>query len=120
MFCFLKTAPSIYPLLFRIALDVLPVQASSVSSERVFSSSKETCTKRRNRLSPVLVEALQHLKFLFRQQDLAFEEEMPDPDAQPEPEIDEGWIDRDKVAQAMMNGDDSFLSSLGVISEEAM
>ncbi|KIO18794.1 hypothetical protein M407DRAFT_83547 [Tulasnella calospora MUT 4182] len=61
-----------YPTLYRIALDVLPAQASAVPCERAFSSSKETLTKRRNRLSPALVEALQHLKFLVRQQRLNF------------------------------------------------
>jgi len=48
-------------------MDILPVQASSVSYERVFSSSKETITARRNSLSPQLVEALQLLKFSTKQ-----------------------------------------------------
>lgn len=46
-------------------MDILPTQASSVSCERLFSSSKETCTPRRNRISPELMEALQTLKFSF-------------------------------------------------------
>lgn len=61
-----------YPTLYRIAMDVLPAQASAVPCERAFSSSKETLTKRRNKLSPALVEALQHLKFLVRQERLNF------------------------------------------------
>ena len=44
-------------------MDILPIQASSVPCERVFSSSKETTTPRRNKLSPKLVEALQLLKY---------------------------------------------------------
>lgn len=48
-------------------MDYLPIQASSVPSERVFSSSAETDTVRRNRISPVLMEALQMLKFSFKQ-----------------------------------------------------
>jgi hypothetical protein len=44
-------------------MDILPIQASSVPCERVFSSSKETTTARRNKLHPQLVEALQVLKF---------------------------------------------------------
>ncbi len=48
-------------------MDILPIQASSVPCERVFSSSKETITARRNALSPHLVEALQLLKFATKQ-----------------------------------------------------
>jgi hAT family C-terminal dimerisation region len=44
-------------------MDILPIQASSVPCERVFSSSKETTTPRRNKLEPNLVEALQLLKY---------------------------------------------------------
>ena len=47
-------------------MDVLPAQASAVPCERLFSSSKETCTPRRNRINPDLMEALQTLKFSFR------------------------------------------------------
>ena len=48
-------------------MDILSIQASSVPCERVFSSSKETITARRNSLSPQLVEALQLLKFSTKQ-----------------------------------------------------
>ena len=48
-------------------MDILPIQASSVPCERVFSSSKETITARRNALSPKLVEALQLLKYSNKQ-----------------------------------------------------
>ena len=48
-------------------MDILPIQASSVPCERVFSSSKETITARRNSLGPDLVEALQLLKFATKQ-----------------------------------------------------
>lgn len=51
-----------------MAVDVLPAQASSVSSERVFSSSKLTCTRERNRISAGLVEALQVVKHSIRRQ----------------------------------------------------
>jgi len=44
-------------------MDILPIQASSVPCERIFSSSKETTTARRNKLHPQLVEALQILKY---------------------------------------------------------
>jgi hAT family C-terminal dimerisation region len=44
-------------------MDVLPIQASAVPCERIFSSSKETTTNRRNHLGPRMMEALQLLKF---------------------------------------------------------
>ncbi|KAG9078540.1 hypothetical protein FRC06_008314, partial [Ceratobasidium sp. 370] len=55
-----------YPLLYQIAMDILPVQASSVSSERVFSSSKLTCTSERSRITPENMEYLQVLKHALR------------------------------------------------------
>ncbi|QRW13808.1 Zinc finger, BED-type predicted [Ceratobasidium sp. AG-Ba] len=57
-----------FPLLYRIAMDVLPVQASSVSSERAFSSSKLTCTRERNLISPENLERLQFLKHALHRQ----------------------------------------------------
>jgi hAT family C-terminal dimerisation region len=48
-------------------MDVLPIQASSVPCERVFSSSKETTTDRRSKLGPRMMEALQLLKFTSKQ-----------------------------------------------------
>jgi hypothetical protein len=53
-------------------MDFLPIQASSVPCERVFSSSTETDTKRRNCISPVLMEALQMLKFSLKKECLNF------------------------------------------------
>lgn len=50
-------------------MDYLPIQASSVPSERVFSSSAETDTLRRNRISPLLMEALQMVKFAIKHED---------------------------------------------------
>ncbi|KEP44924.1 hAT family dimerization protein, partial [Rhizoctonia solani 123E] len=50
-----------FPILQAMSRDVLPVQASSVSSERVFSSSKNTCTLARNKLGADTVEMLQIL-----------------------------------------------------------
>lgn len=48
-------------------MDILPIQASSVPCERVFSSSKETITAKRNSLGPRLIEALQLLKYTTKQ-----------------------------------------------------
>ncbi|KAI5822964.1 hypothetical protein K523DRAFT_406190 [Schizophyllum commune Tattone D] len=48
----------------------MPVQASAVPCERVFSSSKETDTTRRANLEPRLMEALQMLKFYLHEEEL--------------------------------------------------
>lgn len=61
-----------FPTLFCIALDVLPVQASAVPSERVFSASKETDTDRRSNIEVELMEMLQVLKYAFREDWLCF------------------------------------------------
>ena len=53
-------------------MDYLPIQATSVPCERVFSSAKETDTAKRNRMSPVLMEALQLLKFSLKKERLNF------------------------------------------------
>ncbi|KAJ3839625.1 hypothetical protein F5878DRAFT_535284, partial [Lentinula raphanica] len=61
-----------FPIIFQLSLDVLPVQASAVPCEHAFSSSKETDTARRSRLSPVLMEVLQILKSVYRSDRLDF------------------------------------------------
>ena len=53
-------------------MDYLPIQATSVPCERVFSSAKETDTNKRNRMSPLLMEALQLLKFSLKKERLNF------------------------------------------------
>src|SRR6266481_8406419 len=55
-----------YPMWYLTALDYLPIQASSVLCECVFSSSAETDMKRHNRLRPLLMEALQMLKYSIK------------------------------------------------------
>ena len=73
--------------------------ASSVSSERAFSSAGITITKHRNRLKPDIVEALQFLKCLYHH-DLLFREEAStlfeveesgDPDTEDIMAENEGW-----------------------------
>jgi len=55
-----------------MAMDYLPIQASAVPCECIFSSSAETDTKRRNHISPPLMEALQMLKFHLKKECLNF------------------------------------------------
>jgi len=62
----------VFPLTFKVALDILPVQAYSVPCERAFSSSKETGIMRRSLLSASMLEVLQVLKHLYKQKRLDF------------------------------------------------
>jgi hypothetical protein len=65
---------TISPTLFAMAMDYLPIQAPSVPCEQIFSSSAKTDTKKRNQISPLLMEALQMLKFNLKRQRLNFVE----------------------------------------------
>ncbi|QRV97805.1 hAT family dimerization protein [Ceratobasidium sp. AG-Ba] len=76
------------PLLQLISKDVLPAQASSVSSERIFLSSKLTCTRARNKISVQTVEKLQILKHSIRYRRKATTK--PDPEADFENSADVG------------------------------
>jgi hypothetical protein len=55
-----------YPVWASLARDFLSIMATSVSSERAFSSAGITISKRRNRLKADIVEALQCLKCMFK------------------------------------------------------
>src|SRR2546421_6844057 len=84
---------SIHPTIFDIALDFLPIQASAVPSERVFSSSAETNTNKHNHIHPVLMEVLQMMKYALKKRCLDFmagwitdENLMQDP-AEPESDL---------------------------------
>jgi hypothetical protein len=59
-------------MLFAIAMDYLLIQATSVPCEHIFLSAKETDMAKQNRMSPVLMEALQLLKFMLKKQHLNF------------------------------------------------
>ena len=61
-----------FPYLCLTALNILPAQTLSVSSERVFWSSKETCTLCWNKLTPIFLEVLQILKYIYHQEWLDF------------------------------------------------
>jgi len=65
-----------FPTLFAIAMDYLPIQALSVPCEHIFLSAKETDTLKRNRMNPMLMEALQTLKFSLKKdrQSISFTE----------------------------------------------
>lgn len=63
---------TVFPTVYAMAMDYLPIQATSVPSERVFSSSSDTDSKKRNRIAPVLFEALQILKSVYKEEALDF------------------------------------------------
>lgn len=62
----------VYSYMFYVAMNVLPVQASAVPCESAFSLGKQTATPNRNRLNPALMEALQLLKYIYKQDRLNF------------------------------------------------
>ncbi|ESK82491.1 hypothetical protein Moror_8524 [Moniliophthora roreri MCA 2997] len=55
-----------FPLLYKITIDVLPIQASAVPCKWVFSSSKKTDTDRCNHLKPKTFKQLQIMKFMYQ------------------------------------------------------
>ena len=61
-----------FPIVYLMAMDYLPIQATSVPAECVFSSAGETDTPCRRRIGPALMEALQILKFLLKHHQLLF------------------------------------------------
>ena len=96
-------------------MDYLPIQASLVLCECVFSSSAETDTKCRNRIGPVLMEVLQMLKFEWKKKRLDFTGGwapdyalliQDDPDIDNASEVDQGRaLDITKVKLTLDNED---------------
>ena len=63
----MKTNQADYPRIYLLAMDIIPIPASAVPCERVFSSGKHTMTQQRSQISGDLMEALQMLKYSIRQ-----------------------------------------------------
>jgi len=87
-------------MLFLMAIDYLPIQASSVPCERIFSLSSETDTKRRNQISPLTMEALQMLKFHLKKRCLSFMQ---------------GWVTSEKE---MLDNADGANLLMGLLKED--
>ena len=66
-----------FPTLYTMAMDYLPIQASSVSCKRVFSSSSKMDMKKHNHINGLLMEALQMLKFGLKWDHLSINECFP-------------------------------------------
>ena len=62
--------------MWKVALDVLPAQASAVPCEHIFSSSKETDSLWRTNMSSWKMEELQVLKFSYRSDHLTFTDDL--------------------------------------------
>ena len=94
-----------WPTIFWGSLDYLPIQASLVPSEWIFSSSAKTDTKNRNHISPVLMESLQMLKFALKKARLDFTA---------------GWI-TSEIEMREQDAEDDLLAALfGGDSKDAM
>ena len=75
-----------------MAMDYLLIQASDVPCELIFSSSTETDMKKQNRISPLLMEALQMLKLYPKKERLNFAESWVMPESQmTEDDLDKGY-----------------------------
>lgn len=85
-----------YPTWGSLARDYLPIMASSVSSERSFSSAGITITKRRNRLKSDIVEALQCMKAAMRG-DLLMKDQGPVADDEVDSDEEDGESGQDEI-----------------------
>jgi 3'-phosphoadenosine 5'-phosphosulfate sulfotransferase len=91
--------------------------ASSVSSERAFSSAGITISKRRNRLKGDIVEALQFLKCAFRK-DLIFREPAPSStveEAEDLPELEEDLSSWDTLTDLGNEENDSDIDDIVIV-----
>ena len=91
--------------------------ASSVSSERAFSSVGITISKRRNRLKGDIVEALQFLKCAFRK-DLIFREPAPSStveEAEDLPELEEDLSSWDTLTDLGNEENDSDIDDIVIV-----
>jgi hypothetical protein len=99
-----QMSSTVFPTLFAMAMDYLPIQASAVSCERVFSSSAGTDTKKRNRISPLLMEALQMLKYHLKKEKLNFTEGLLLSEEDKEKELIEDTAEEDALRE-LLNDD---------------
>ncbi|KAL1949584.1 hypothetical protein VTO73DRAFT_8465 [Trametes versicolor] len=104
-----------YPVWASLARDYLSIMASSVSSERAFSSAGITISKRRNRLKADIVEALQCMKSMYHH-DILFRDL---PSSLTEPDLDHSDPDiADAIEDAEETGWDDYVEDLD--DEEAV
>ena len=58
----LETVRKLYPHVVKVAFELLPILATSVPSERLFSKAGQLVTKERNRLSPKHIDQMLFLR----------------------------------------------------------
>ncbi|KAI5991213.1 ribonuclease H-like domain-containing protein [Pisolithus albus] len=93
-----------YPVWASLARDFLSIMATSVSSERAFSSAGITISKRRNRLKADITEALQFMK-CFSKKHLLFRD---DPSVMSEVRAIESCVDVEDDAPALVEDCDGW------------
>lgn len=97
-----------YPVWASLARDHLAIMASSVSSERAFSSAGITISKHRNRLKGDVVEALQFMKCLLRR-NLVFRENPTELLKEDLMDEEECLLDSEKSSQKIPSWDEEYL-----------
>ncbi|ESK81374.1 hat family dimerization domain-containing protein [Moniliophthora roreri MCA 2997] len=102
-----------------IARDILPIMASSVSSERAFSAGGLTITDQRNRLHGDVVEALQILKSLFKKDngDAIFKQTHS---SALESKLEEAEIEEGEAMKSVKQKEASFILELDVDCDEVL
>ncbi|KAF5329115.1 hypothetical protein D9758_017952 [Tetrapyrgos nigripes] len=99
-----------YPVWASLARDYCAIMASSVSSERTFSSAGITISKRRNRLGKDIVEPLQFLKCALRRNLIFREAPLEDDNVEADDgtleDETEDWVELIDVDEAEDSGED--------------
>jgi len=104
--------------LYLIVLNYLPIQASAVPCECVFSSSTETDTKRHNQIHPVLMEALQMVKFSLKNDRLNFTEGLITPERDMTDNVPEVDLLQVLSGEDLAAGMDAVMATLGQDDED--
>jgi hypothetical protein len=93
-------------------MDYLPIQALSVPCEQIFSSSAKTDTKKQNCISPLLMEALQMLKFHLKKDRLNFTQNWVTPETDMTEDDPDGDLLHDLLQGNFQDGLDQVIQSI--------
>ncbi|KAF5344584.1 hypothetical protein D9758_013888 [Tetrapyrgos nigripes] len=110
LYVFILLHSTDYPVWASLARDYCAIMASSVSSERTFSSAGITISKRRNRLGKDIVEPLQFLKCALRRNLIFREAPLEDDNVEADDgtleDETEDWVELIDVDEAEDSGED--------------